>query len=163
MSDLSLLSGVKRKSDFGAVRSAFDPKRAFALRHNGSSFRSRNTEFFSRLGGVSSKMFSKVAFTLFATEIEVCRFRIDSGGAGFEKRRVLNHCWLLATYKQHRSLIALPHQRDRAIFSASGSPGERECLGAKFSALQIHFLIRRLLGPRMLSFFPRREENSALS
>jgi hypothetical protein len=27
MSDLSPLSGVKRKSDFGAVRAAFDPNR----------------------------------------------------------------------------------------------------------------------------------------
>ena len=27
MSDLSPLSGVKRKSDFGAVRAAFDPER----------------------------------------------------------------------------------------------------------------------------------------
>jgi hypothetical protein len=27
MSDLSPLSGVKRKSDFGAVRSEFDPER----------------------------------------------------------------------------------------------------------------------------------------
>jgi hypothetical protein len=44
------------------------PKRAFALRHTGSSFRSRNTGCFSRLGGVSSKMFSKVAFRLFAIE-----------------------------------------------------------------------------------------------
>src|SRR6476620_8122147 len=30
MSDLSPLSGVKRKSDLGPVRSAFDPKRALA-------------------------------------------------------------------------------------------------------------------------------------
>jgi hypothetical protein len=29
MSDLSPLSGVKRKLDFGAVRSAFDPVRTF--------------------------------------------------------------------------------------------------------------------------------------
>jgi hypothetical protein len=31
MSDLSLLSGVERKLDFGAVRSAFDPERTLAL------------------------------------------------------------------------------------------------------------------------------------
>jgi hypothetical protein len=31
MSDLSLLSGVKRKSDFGAVRSAFDPSATLGL------------------------------------------------------------------------------------------------------------------------------------
>ena len=30
MFELSLLSGVKLKSDFGAVRSAFDPKRTLA-------------------------------------------------------------------------------------------------------------------------------------
>jgi hypothetical protein len=29
MSDLSPLSGVKRKLDFGAVRAAFDPKETF--------------------------------------------------------------------------------------------------------------------------------------
>jgi len=31
MSDLSPLSGVKRKLDFGAVRSAFDPKETLAF------------------------------------------------------------------------------------------------------------------------------------
>ena len=34
MSDLSLLSGVKRKSDFGAVRSVKDPKRKSRLQIN---------------------------------------------------------------------------------------------------------------------------------
>jgi hypothetical protein len=32
MSDLSPLSGVKRKLDFGAVRAAFDPERTFLTR-----------------------------------------------------------------------------------------------------------------------------------
>jgi hypothetical protein len=32
MSDLSPLSGVKRKSVFGAVRAAFDPKRTLSFR-----------------------------------------------------------------------------------------------------------------------------------
>jgi hypothetical protein len=31
MSDLSPLSGVKRKSDFGAVRSAYDPTETWGL------------------------------------------------------------------------------------------------------------------------------------
>ncbi len=31
MSDLSPLSGVKRKLDFGAVRAAFDPERTFLI------------------------------------------------------------------------------------------------------------------------------------
>ena len=34
MSELSPLSGVKLKSDFGAVRAAFDPKRASELPPN---------------------------------------------------------------------------------------------------------------------------------
>jgi hypothetical protein len=36
MSDLSLLSGVERKLDFGAVRSAFDPQRTSSLIDPGS-------------------------------------------------------------------------------------------------------------------------------
>jgi hypothetical protein len=35
MSDLSPLSGVKRKLDFGAVRAAFDPTRTLALTRQG--------------------------------------------------------------------------------------------------------------------------------
>jgi hypothetical protein len=38
MSDLSPLSGVKRKSDFGAVRSAFDPSRTCAALNGGLQF-----------------------------------------------------------------------------------------------------------------------------
>src|SRR5712664_1551094 len=47
----------------------------------------------------------------------------------------------------------------RAAFSASGNPGVRKCLGAKFSPLPTRFLIRRLLELQIWSFFPRREEN----
>ena len=35
MSELSPLSGAKRKLDFGAIRAAFDPKATSPLRHAG--------------------------------------------------------------------------------------------------------------------------------
>src|SRR6267378_1036983 len=67
----------------------------------------------------------------------------------------------ISDIQTNRSLIALPRQRDKAIFSASGNPGVWKCLGAKFSTLPIHFLIRRPFELQIWSFFPRREGNFA--